>query len=74
MSVSTLCFVQCSILLNFKYHVDEAMLKAMETGRMHEWTNSEFLRICRKHGLSVKGAKGDLMERVRVHFQRVYRL
>ena len=44
----------------------------MGMGRMHEWTNIEFRSICRKHGLSVKGAKGDLMERVRVHFQRVY--
>ena len=60
--------------LVFKYHVDEAVWKAMERGRMHEWTNSEFRSICRKHGLSPKGAKGDLMERVRVHFQRVYQL
>ena len=28
--------------------------------------------FCRKHGLSVRGGKGELMERVRVHFQRLY--
>ena len=59
--------------LVFKYHVDEAVLKAMKRGRMHEWTNIAFCSIC-KHGLSVKGAKGDLMEWVGVHFQRVYQL
>ena len=41
---------------------------------MHEWTNVEFKAICRKHGLSVRGAKGELMERVKVHFQRLYQL
>ena len=32
--------------LVFKYHVDEAVLKAMERGRMHDWTNIEFRSIC----------------------------
>ena len=46
----------------------------MERGRMHEWTHIEFKAICRKHGLSVRGAKGVLMERFKVHFQRLYQL
>ena len=32
----------------------------------------EFKAISRKHGLSVSRRKGELMERVRVHFQRLY--
>ena len=58
--------------LVFRYDVDEAVLNAMERGRLHEWTKVEFKAICRKHGLSVGGGKGQLMERVRVHFQRLY--
>ena len=58
----------------FAYDVDEAVLKAMERGKLHEWTKVEFKAICRKHGLSVSGGKGELMERVRVHFQRLYQL
>ena len=54
--------------------VDEAVLQAMERGKMHEWTNVEFNAICWNQGLSVRGAKGELMERVKVHFQRLYRL
>ena len=56
--------------LVFRYDVDEAVLNAMERGRLHEWTKVEFKAICRKHGLSVGGGKGQLMERVTVHFQR----
>ena len=52
--------------LVFAYDVDEAVLKAMERGKLHEWTKVEFKAICRKHGLSVSGGKGELMERVRV--------
>ena len=44
----------------------------MERGRLHEWTKVELKAICRKHGSSVGGVKGELMERVRVHFQRLY--
>ena len=58
--------------LVFRYDVDEAVLSAMERGRLHEWTKVEFQAICRKHGLSVRGGKGELMERVRVHFHRLY--
>ena len=58
--------------LVFAYDVDEAVLKAM--GKLHEWTTVGFKAICRKHGLSVSGGKGELMERVRVHFQRLYQL
>ena len=54
--------------LMFAYDVDEAVLKAMERGRLHEWTKVELKAISRKHGLSVSGGKGELMERVRVHF------
>ena len=54
--------------LVFAYDVDEAVLKAMERGRLHEWTKVEFKAISRKHGLSVSGGKGELMERFRVHF------
>ena len=60
--------------LVFAYDVDEAVLKAMERGRLHEWTKVEFKATSRKHGLSVSGGKGELMERVRVHFQRLYQL
>ena len=41
---------------------------------MHERTKVEFKAICRKHGLSFNGAKGELRERVTVHFQQLYRL
>ena len=58
----------------FAYDVDEAVLKAMERGKLHEWTIVEFKAICSKHGLSVSGGEGELMERVRVHFQRLYQL
>ena len=60
--------------LVFAYDVDEAVLKAMERGKLHDWTKVEFKAICRKHGLSVNGGKGELMERVRVHFQRLHQL
>ena len=56
----------------FAYDVDEAVLKAMEMGKLHDWTKVEFKAICLKHGLSVSGGKGELMERVGVHFQRWY--
>ena len=52
--------------------VNEAVLKAMERGKLPDWTKVEF--ICRKHGLSVNGGKGELMECVNVHFQRLYQL
>ena len=58
--------------LVFRYDVDQAVLNAMERGRLHEWTKVGFNAICRKHGLSVGGRKGELMERVSVHFQRLY--
>ena len=58
--------------LVFRYDVDQAVLNAIERGRLHEWRKVEFNAICRKHGLSVGGGKGELMERVRVHFQRLY--
>ena len=60
--------------LVFAYDVDEAVLKAMEGGKLHDWTKVEFKAICRKHGLSVNEGKGELMERVKVHFQRLYQL
>ena len=46
----------------------------VERGKLHDWTKKkvEFKAICRKHGLSVNTGKGELMERVRVHFQRLY--
>ena len=60
--------------LVFKYDVDEPVLRAMERGRLHEWTNVEFRTICKKHGLSVRGAKVYLMGRVTAHFQQVYQV
>ena len=60
--------------LVFRYDVDEPVLKAMERGRLHEWTKVQFKAISRKHGLSVSGGKGELMERVTVNFQRLYQL
>ena len=58
----------------FAYDVDEAMLKAMERGNLHDSTKVEFKAICRKHGLTVSGGKGEFMERVGVHFHRLYQL
>ena len=46
----------------------------MERGRLHDWTNVEFRAICKKHGLRVRGAKGDLMGRVTAHVQQVYQV
>ena len=57
--------------LVFRYDVDEAVLNAMGRGRLHEWTQVEFKAICRKHGLSVGGGKGELMGHVRMHFHRL---
>ena len=51
----------------FAYDVDEAVLKAMERGNMHDSTKVEFKAICRKHCLSVNGGKAELMEHVRVY-------
>ena len=60
--------------LVFMYDVDAAVVKAMERGRMHEWTHLEFKAICRRHGLSVKGAKVGLMQHVKAHFHRVHQV
>ena len=60
------------VQLVFAYDVEEAVLQAMERGKMHVWTNVETKAICMKHGLGVRGAKAELMERVKVHFQRLY--
>ena len=49
--------------LVFKDDVEEAVLRAMERGRLHELTNVEFR--------SVRGAKGDLMGQVTTHLQQV---
>ena len=46
----------------------------MDRGKLHQWTKVEFKAISRKQGLSVGGGKGELMERVKVHFQRLYQL
>ena len=51
---------------------DQAVLRAMKMSMLHEWTNVEFHTICKKHGLNVRGAKGDLMGRVAMHFQQVW--
>ena len=50
------------------------MLRAMERGKLHEWNNVEIRAICKKHGLSVRGAKGDLMGRVTAHFRQMYQV
>ena len=57
--------------LLFAYHVDEAVPEAMKRGKLHEGTEVEFKAKSRKHGLSVSGGKGELMERVRAHLQRL---
>ena len=44
--------------LVFAYDVDEAVLKAMDRGKLHEWTEVEFKAISRKQGLSVSGGGG----------------
>ena len=53
--------------------MDEAVLRAIERGKLHEWSIVEFTAICKKHGLSVRGGKSELMERVKVHFQGLCR-
>ena len=58
--------------LVFMYDLDEVVVKAMERGSMHEWSHIEWKAICRRHGLGVKGAKGEVMERVKSHFQELY--
>ena len=63
-----------SAKLVFTYDADEAVLRAMERGELHEWTNVEFRAICKKHGLSVRGAKGGLMGRVTPHFQPLHQV
>ena len=60
--------------LVFLYDVDEAVLKAMERGKVHDWTTVEFKAISRKHGLSVSAGEGEVMGRVKVHFQRLYQV
>ena len=60
--------------LVFAYDMDEAVLKAMERGKLHEWTKIEFKALSRKHGLCISGGKFELMEHVRVHFHRLYQL
>ena len=54
--------------LVFMYDMDEVLVKAMKRGGMHEWTHIELKAFCRRHGLSVKGAKAELMWRVEPHF------
>ena len=41
----------------------------MERGRSHEWPVVESTAICRKHDLSVRGGKSELMKFVKVYFQ-----
>ena len=35
----------CIVLRSYSYDVDEALLRPMERGMMHEWTNVEFQAI-----------------------------
>ena len=56
-----------------RYDVDKAVLRAMERGKIHELNVDEFRAICRMHDLSVRRRKSELMERVKVHFQGLYR-
>ena len=58
--------------LVFRYDVDEAVLRAMERGRLHEWIVVDFKAICRMHDLSLRGRKSELMERVKVHLKGLY--
>ena len=58
--------------LVFMYDVYEAVVKAMQRGSMHEWTHIEIKAICTSHDLSVKGKRGELIQRVQFHFQQVY--
>ena len=44
------------------YDVDEVVVKAMQRGSMHERPHIEFKAIGRRHGLCVKGTKGELMQ------------
>ena len=57
-----------SLQLVFMYDVDEAVVKAMQRGSLHEWTHIGFKAICRRHDLTVKGTKGELMQCVQSHF------
>ena len=47
----------CAAPLMFAYDADEAVLKAMERGKLHEWTKVEVKAISRKHGLSQRGER-----------------
>ena len=58
-----------ALQLVFRCDVDEEVLQAIERG----WTVVGFRAICRKHDLSVRGGKSEPMERVKVHFQGLYR-
>ena len=60
--------------LVFKYDANEAVLRATEKGRFHEWTSIEFRAICKKHCLCVTRANCDLMGPVAAHFQQVYQV
>ena len=42
--------------LVFAYDVDEAVLKAMERGKLHEWTKVEFKAISKPDGMSHREA------------------
>ena len=59
--------------LVFKYDVDEAVLKAIESARLHEWAVVEFKAICRKDDWPVRGTKDELMQCVKVPFQGLYK-
>ena len=59
--------------LVLKYDVDEGVWRAIERGRLHEWTAVEFRAIYRTHDVSMRGGKSEMMEHVKVHFQGLYR-
>ena len=52
-----------------RYDVDEAVLRTMKRGSLHEWTVVEFRAICRNHDLYVRGGKSELMEPSRFTFK-----
>ena len=47
--------------LVFMHDVDEVVVRAIERGSVHGWSHILFKAICKRYGLSVKGARGELV-------------
>ena len=65
--------VPARLISDFYCPVDVPVLRAMNQGRMHEWTDVELRAVCRKHALKVHGKKADLTQRVCTHSPQLYK-